>query len=177
MHRTEILIRAQTRMKHIQCDSTAWIHSRWSLWHNVCGKYKWLPWKPISSLVRIWRCLWYLPRWRGRWGWLYEISFFFFWQACGPESVIIPTKKAPIVPSAFWSSVKKKLSNESVNQRSFQKHDDPVMMNAGDFLSFNAAVTWQLSLVKELLRWKQERENAQKAKNAQKASETHKVSA
>lgn len=59
-----------------------------------------------------------------------------------------------------------------MTQRSFQKHDDPVMMNAGDFLSFNAAVTWQLSLVKELLRWKQE-----KAKNARKASETHKVSA
>ncbi len=64
-----------------------------------------------------------------------------------------------------------------MTQRSFQKHDDPVMMNAGDFLSFNAAVTWQLSLVKELLRWKQEKENAQKAKNARKASETHKVSA
>ncbi len=51
------------------------------------------------------------------------------------------------------------------------------MMNAGDFLSFTAAVTWQLSLVEELLRWKREKENAQKATNARKASETHKVSA
>lgn len=64
-----------------------------------------------------------------------------------------------------------------MTQRSFQKHDDPVMMNAGDFFSFTAVVTWQLRLVKELLRWKREKENALNAKNAQKASETHKVSA
>ncbi len=89
-------------------------------------------------------------------------------------------KKAPIVPAAFWSSVKKNcqmIQSIFMTQRSFQKHDDPVIMNAGDFLSFTAAVTWQLSLVEELLRWKREKENAQKATNARKASETHKVSA
>lgn len=113
MHRTEILIRAQTRMKHIQCDSTAWIHSRWSLWHNVCGKYKWLPWKPISSLVRIWRCLWYLPRWRGRWGWLYEISFFFL-TSMWPWKCNYTYKKSS--HRTFCFLVKRKKKNCQMNQ-------------------------------------------------------------
>lgn len=118
---------AQTQERNIFSVSSAWIHSRWSLWHNVCGKYKWLPWKPISSLVRIWRCLWYLLRWRGRWGWFYEITVF---KARNAENIIISTKGPYRACCASVKPYVKKMIYWSVwrvTQRSFQKHDDLVI--------------------------------------------------